>query len=455
MNVIWIISDTLRRDHVGVYGNELIRTPSLNALANRSVRFDRAYAASFPTMPARADHFTGRWTCSFMAWEPLPEGEVTLAQILLEKGFHTAAVVDTPFYLRVGMNYDRGFYTFFEVHGQERWRGEGYDVRSWWRFESDCAAPQTFITALRWLERHYKEDFFLYIDAWDPHEPWIAPKYYTELYMPDYDGEIVNPVYNYWQEIPGLTEEKVKKAHACYCGEVTMVDTWVGCFLRGLENMGLMDKTAIIFTSDHGFYFGEHDGLFGKMTLAKRPDGMPYRPLDSNAAWARSFLYEEVAAIPLFIYVPGIASGVYSGLVSAVDIMPTVLDILALGIPREVEGHSLLPMMRDTSTKGREFTISTLPFRNPGDFMRSVDDQRRETRAGNITTVTTEEWSLLHSIEPGVSQLYHLPSDPGQEKNVINKYAEIARELHQLLVKFMHETKVAPHLIEPRLELRL
>ena len=74
MNVIWIVSDTFRRDHVGAYGNRWIRTPSLDALASEAVRFDSHYSAGFPTMPTRADHQTGRWTMSFMGWEPLPEG---------------------------------------------------------------------------------------------------------------------------------------------------------------------------------------------------------------------------------------------------------------------------------------------------------------------------------------------------------------------------------------------
>ena len=115
MNIIWIVSDTLRRDHIGVYGNKTIHTPSMDALAAKSVRFDRCYAASFPTMPARADYFTGRFSASFMNWGPLPENEVTLAQILSQNGFHTAAIVDTPFFLRLGMNYDRGFYTFLFI----------------------------------------------------------------------------------------------------------------------------------------------------------------------------------------------------------------------------------------------------------------------------------------------------------------------------------------------------
>ena len=119
MNIIWITSDTFRQDHLGAYGNTQIKTPALDALSERSVRFQRHYAAGFPTMPTRADHFTGRWTMSFMGWEPLPSSVTTLAEILSQKGLHTAAVVDTPLYLRDGMNYDRGFRSFFVNSGQE------------------------------------------------------------------------------------------------------------------------------------------------------------------------------------------------------------------------------------------------------------------------------------------------------------------------------------------------
>ena len=115
MNVIWIVSDTLRRDAVGAYGNEKMHTPAMDSLAAKSVRFDRHYVASFPTMPARADFMTGRWTISFMDWEPLPNTELALAELLAGSGINTAAIVDTPFFLRDSMSYDRGYVTFNEI----------------------------------------------------------------------------------------------------------------------------------------------------------------------------------------------------------------------------------------------------------------------------------------------------------------------------------------------------
>ena len=463
MNVIWIVADTFRRDHVGAYGNQAIRTPALDTLAKKSVRFDRHYAAGFPTMPTRADHLTGRWTMSFMGWEPFDGNVTTVAQILADQDIHTAAVVDTPFYWRHGFNYDRGFQTFFTVQGQEGsntrvqriGHHESRDVVAWWRKESDRNVARTMTRAGEWLERHYKEQFFLYVDTWDPHEPWDAPSYYTEQYMPDYDGEIVQPLYARWQDSPGIDEAKVRKALATYRGEVSMVDTWIGNLLRKVENMGLMESTAIIFTTDHGFYFGEHGGLFGKMTYAKRDDGSLYKLGDPDGKWSHSPLYEELVALPLLLYVPGTDPGAYSGQSSAIDVMPTVLDLFGQESPTWVQGRSLLPAVGDAKHPGREYTISTIPFANPGDRVSSVDNVSRPLTAGLVTTVTSGDWSLLYSVEPGMSELYHLPSDPGQAKNLINVETDVAREVHGRLVGFMRETGLADDLLKPRLELRI
>ena len=410
MNVIWIVADTFRRDHIGAYGNPTIRTPSLDALAAQSVRFDRHYSAGFPTMPTRADHQTGRWTMSFMGWQPLPAEVTTLAEILAGHGLHTAASVDTPYYLRDGMNYDRGFQSFFMNRGQDTlwsmipqpgYHHESLDVREAWRYESDRNAPRTFMTAIQWLQRHYKEDFFLYVDTWDPHEPWDAPPYYTELYWPDYDGELVLPLYGSWHDVPGYEESTLRKGHATYCGEITMVDTWLGFLLRSVENMGLLDKTTVIFTTDHGFYFGEHGGLFGKMNTGKSPDGTlrPYGEKEST--WAYSPLFEELVHIPLLIRDPGLPPGSYQGLSSAVDVMPTVLDLLGMEIPDFVQGRSLAPGMRDGSAAGRDFVVSSIPFANPGDPVHSVDNLLRPLSDYPVTTVTSGEWSLLYSPRRG------------------------------------------------------
>ena len=388
----------------------------------------------------------------------------TLAELLAERGLHTAASVDTPYYIRDGMNYDRGFQSFFMNRGQDTmwslipqpgYHSEALDVRAAWHNESDRNAPRTFMTAIQWLEHHYKEDFFLYVDTWDPHEPWDAPPYYTELYWPGYDGELVLPVYGNWHDVPGYTEEQLNKGHATYCGEITMVDTWLGFLLKSVENMGLKDKTAIIFTTDHGFYFGEHGGLFGKMTSDKYPDGRlrPYG--EPGSQWTYSPLYEEIVHIPLLVHVPGMSPGTYKGLSSAIDVMPTVLDLLDMDIPDFVQGRSLLPRMQDASLPGREYVVSSIPFANPGDPVHSVDSLLRTLSDAPVTTITAGEWSLLYSTDEGRSELFNLKADPKQLNNVIETHLDEAREVHKLLVDFMRQTNVPDRLLKPRLELRI
>lgn len=463
MNIIWIVADTFRRDHLGAYGNPSIITPSLDALASRSTRFDRHYIGAFPTMPTRADHRTGRWTMAFMGWGPLGDTVTTLGHLLTDQGYHTAAVSDVPFYWRHGMNYDIGFQTFFPIQGQEGsgtrvhniGHNESRDIRAWWRTEADHNVARTMVRAGEWLERHYKEDFFLYVDTWDPHEPWDAPAYYTELYEPDYDGEVVDPPYCYWQQAPGMSEDKIRKARATYAGSVTMVDTWIGHLLRKIDNMGLREKTAIVFTSDHGFYIGEHGGMFGKMMFAMDDQGNPFKFGDPSASWQHSPLYEEIVSAPLLISVPEAQSASYSGITSAVDVMPTVLDLVGAPIPQWVEGRSLAGALHDPTQPGRDFTVSTQPFADVGQTVKSVDNVERPLAAFAPTTVTTDEWSLVYTPEPGMSELFHLPSDPRQENNRIASDFGVAEEVHATLLDFMAEIDVPLELRKTRSELRL
>ena len=111
--------------------------------------------------------------------------------------------------------------------------------------------------------------------------------------------------------------------------------------------------------------------------------------------------------------------------------------------------------MRDGSLSGREYVVSSLPFANPGDPVRSVDNFLRDLKDPPVTTVTSGQWSLLYSTEPGVSQLYNLNADPHQLDNVIERHMGVAGEMHRLLVEFMRETEVPERLLQPRLDLRM
>ncbi len=261
MNIICVVTDTLRRDYLPTYGNQTVIAPNLTQFAEEAIDFEDCHAASIPTEPTRADIATGRFTFTYLSWGPLPQDEITLAGLMTKAGYTTMGVGDTPFLIRNGYGYDRGFDDFIWIRGQREASGRP-DVTSQWTSEDDRFAPQTFKTAMDWVERHYDEQFFLMIDAWDPHEPWDPPAHYVTPYLPDYAGEHVYPAYWDWEDA-GYTERDLEIAKACYMGEITMVDRWFGLLIDRLKSLQIYDDTAILFVSDHGFYFGEY-GIFGK-----------------------------------------------------------------------------------------------------------------------------------------------------------------------------------------------
>ncbi len=441
MNIIFVISDTLRRDHLGCYGNKIIHTPHIDRFSERCVVFDRAYCTSFPTVPMRADLFTGTFTFSYLGWAPLPTDITTLQKAFSDGGYRTMGIVDVPFLARNGLGYDRGFHDFRHVRGQGGHHGIGGDrddTNYERRYEQDYCAPMTFAHAERWIERHYKEDFFLYIDTWDPHEPWDPPAHYVELYKPDWDGAYVDPPYGYWKKA-GLTPEQIEIANACYNGEVTMVDHAFGRLVDRIESMGLMEKTVIFFTSDHGFCLGEH-GLLGKAVM-------------EQGRFMESPLYEEITRVPLMAYIPGIKPRRTSAITSVPDYMPTLLDLAGIDIPDSVQGKSLLPLIKGDTDRHRDFNVTTMRLRNPGEITRAVDDTERIVQQHLTATITTDEWTLLYATEGTPAELYNTASDPKQQNNVIDKNGDVAQELHKKYYDLLVDIGTEEHLLKLRSKL--
>ena len=430
----------MRRDYLGCYGNDWIHTPYLDHLAAESLVFDRHYAASFPTMPARADYFTGRWTFTYMGWQPLRANEVLLPELLQKAGYTTLGVVDTPFFDRKGYNYDRGFREFIRVPGQDLdERERRSELR---RYEEDCCACATMIEACRILEYYRKERFFLYLDTWDPHEPWNPPAWYVERYLPDYDGRLVTPCYARYHE-HGLTTEDMRVARATYAGEVSMVDRWVGYLLTKLESMNLTDSTTIIFTTDHGFYFGEHGGIFGKMIGTGGTYGAVKKAKKVTQKWFRSPLYEEICHIPLLMRIPGVKPGRSPALTSAVDLMPTVLELAGIKIPETAQGMSFLPITRNTTWHGRKAVFSSMPLYNLGEKTYVVDHYSRDIDEYQPVSITDKKWNLHYAAASEPIELYNLEADPAQSCNIAHENSKVVQKLHTEFVEFLDRCSVS------------
>jgi arylsulfatase A-like enzyme len=336
------------------------------------------------------------------------------------------------------------------------------NVTANWRSEADYFAPSTMRIASEWLEQHYRDPFFLYVDTWDPHEPWQPPRHYVDLYgqVDLYDerfsGETAAyPTYWDWREA-GFSERDVDLAHSFYCAEISMVDRAIGGLLERVASLGLMDDTIIVFLSDHGFYFGEH-GLWGKgryraegaYYLGPRQDkqssiSLQYRLEDSGEVvsdlkgeWYRGPLYEEITRIPLLIHAPGYERQRLEALVSLPDVMPTILDLVGVEIPERVQAKSLLGLLAGKVDSVHDFVVSSWPMYVPGQRIRVVDDEERNMREHQPTTIRTKDWSMLYSIAGEPVELYDMVTDPEQLHNVFAGQRDVAKALQQELLSFL------------------
>jgi arylsulfatase A-like enzyme len=447
MNIIVIVSDTFRYDHLGANGNAWIKTPELDAFARSAVSFDRCYVSSFPTIPTRTDWFTGRYGFPFHGWRPLDPGATILAGELANRGYVNQLIADSPHLMSGTNNFQRGFHGFDWIRGQEgdtplTWMN--HPIREivplaktrqrpmpfgaplankhawqnrWWEGEEDTFAARTCRTACRWLEQNYKaEKLFLWVDCFDVHEPWDPPHYLVDLYAdPAYDGPPMrHPNYG---PASDYTEAELANLRAHYAGEVTLVSKHIGRLLRMVEDTGLLERTAIFFMADHGMYLGEHNRT-GKSNISDH---------DTRGSWP---LYEEVSHIPLLVHAPGAAAGTrVEVLVQPPDIMPTILELTGTPAPEGMHGHSLVPLLNGTAQNWpRQIAVS------------GFDLPRGKGPNGPKVTVTDGEWTLIAAAEGHAPpELYHCPSDPGQTQDVIDAHRDRAAALHMALCAFLRD----------------
>ena len=369
MKAIVVILDSLRRDHVGCYGADGIHTPVLDQLSREAVRFTNPKPEALATIQTRRAIHTGNRVFPFgghqtpkgdavpwAGWEAHAESAVTLSEIARNAGFHTGLVTDVYHQFKPAMNFHRGFNQFLWVRGQEsdRWQSRhlideatatahSYPVQhtdagreriqrylanvSWRRYEEDYFAPRVFSEAMRFVEDNREQDFLLFVDCFDPHEPWDPPRWYLDRYAPGYRGtDLIWPSYG---PCDGLGPEELRLIRALYAGEVTMTDRWLGIFLEHCRDLGIMDDTLLIVLSDHGHSLGEH-GVMGKLPRS---------------------LYPELVDIFLMVRRPGGEGGgaTCDSFVYTHDLMPTVLTQLGLEAPLPVEGRDLLAIADGTA----------------------------------------------------------------------------------------------------------
>ncbi|MBW1799131.1 MAG: sulfatase [Deltaproteobacteria bacterium] len=435
MNFIVVCIDSLRTDHMGCYGNSWIRTPNFDRFFEKSIIFDGFKMNAIPTIPFRRGFMLGRDIFPFkdqmfipgvskiMGWQPMEHDELTIQQVLQGAGYVTGMVTDVYHYFWPAYNFHKGFDSWQFIRGQEsdtyitgdidldadhfiNQDLEGTKVLSLLeqyfrnvgkrKSEADCFAAQVFTTAEKWLEDNalLYEDWYLYIDCFDPHEPWDPPREYVDLYDPGYKGkEIIFPMNGINKH---LTQEEITHIRALYAAEVTMVDRWFGHLMEKFYNMGLEKDTAVLFITDHGVGLGEH-GIWKKTPLV---------------------LYPELLDPPMMLMLPGKDQKHerIKGFVQESDIAPTILKQLGMDVPETMKGLDFWPLITGEKDAIRDYAV--------GGYH-------------NHAYVRDHEYHYFRNLKKGDENpcLFDLEKDPGMNSNIVKEQADVVKTMEDRLIR--------------------
>ena len=426
MNVICIMLDSFRQDHVSFYNGDdpvfenvpACQTPVLDAFARECIVFDNAYPEALPTIPARTQLFTGQRTLPYRPWQPLTAEDISIADILRAEGYVGGLITDCYHYRAPGMNFHRGFHAYHWLRGQEYdpWMShptrrnledyvnENYDPI--WRGrvaqflantdnftkEEDWFAAQVVDEAIEWLRRNRSHPrLFAWIDSFDPHEPWDPPSGFDTYTDPDYRGKrLILPMGG--QAKDWATEEEIRHIQGLYAGEAAFVDHCLGRLFQALQDLGYYDDSVIVLLADHGHPLGDH-GKFLKGT---------------------DRLYNELLKVPFMVRLPG-GEGARrtQSMVQFHDVLPTLLDLLGLARNTEsLHGKSFLPVLRGDGDTHRESIITGF-------------------HEGAERCIRNTTWSYIQRSTGEPEELYNLQEDPHERNNLIEQHPDEARRLSE------------------------
>jgi arylsulfatase A-like enzyme len=374
-NVILISLDTLRADHLGLFGYERDTSPHLDRLALRSTVFRRAVSQSHSTVPSHGALLTSLYYSAFKPkWGlgSVPESVETLAEILGRTGFATAGFVD-------GGNMRRlfGF-------------GQGFG-----RFEEERVGLKRILAqAQSWIEGHSAERFFLFLHTYDIHTPYSPPHPYRLMFVDKGYRKRFRPNTRLFRAIESgklsITREDLEYIVASYDGGIRYVDTQLQGLFEWLESKGLLDDTMIVIVADHGEEFLEH-GRFGHEQVYFMPN----------------------LHVPLLFYVPGHAPRLVDETVELVDVMPTILELLGLPPHAPAMGRSLVSLIDGK----RPSDVDAIAFAQP------------TAAHSTLRTVVSGRHQLFHDLRTGRTQLYDLEVDPEAAVDVAEREPEIVARL--------------------------
>lgn len=350
MRAVNVLFDTLSRRFISTYGNTWVPTPNFERLARKCTVMDNFYCGSTPCMPARRDMQTGRLNFLHRGWGPLEPFDDSCIEILKNNGIYTHIVTDHSHYWEDGgATYVQRFNSWEGFRGQEgdRWQPalkvdeleipklaptakksislyHNYANRLRQKDEASMSTVRTVNAGIDFLNRYRDLDnWFLQIECFDPHEPFIVPQRFLDLVDDHYTGDRFDwPTYGPVREPQEQKEHLIKR----YAALIAMCDHYLGKVLDVFDKYDLWQDTLLIVHTDHGFLMGEHD-WWGKNI-------QPH--------------YQEIIHLPFYIHTPGQKEGKRCDfLTQTIDLAPTWLEHFKLAIPETVQGRSILTALRE------------------------------------------------------------------------------------------------------------
>jgi uncharacterized sulfatase len=427
LNVLFIVADDMN-NHLGCYGYD-VHTPSIDELARRGMRFDRAYCQVPVCNPSRVSFLSGLRPDKTKVYTLLTHtrehlGDWTMLPEYFRKNGYFTAQIGKIYHTEDGFEDPRSWDVEIREFGKRpseeeiiKWDepgGSGQHTNDWaWLKTPDEKTPDGIVArrAVEIMKEATKrtQPFFLGIGFRRPHAPYAAPKKYFELYSPDsiklpeattggHFANLLPAAVNYPPRSRPLSDREQRELTAAYYACNSYVDAQLKVVLDAVNELGAWDTTVIVFLGDHGYHLGEHGGLWHKMSL-----------------------FEESARVPLVIYAPGMKASGQSceQLVELIDLYPTLVSLCKLPNREDLDGIDLSPQLDDPSlpTKAAAFTMTTRDDGPAKEHAKAMSFQGRSVR--------TDRWRYTEwdDGKRGV-ELYDHDNDPREWNNLANDPAQ-------------------------------
>lgn len=395
-NVILVSLDTLRADHIGCYGYKKNTTPNLDRFALEGIQFMKTISQCCWTLASHMSILTSLYTDVHKVVDEdsiLDQRCLTLAEVMQQAGYIAAGFVRSCVWMDARFGFDQGFDTYSVTNEN---------------------AAQLNQRIFSWLKEYKNENFFLFVHYYDIHSDWQklpydSPPPYNRMFLPDYKGDFTGCGGELCasEHLGELNKKGIILSpgdrdyiRGMYDGGIRYTDTYVGGLLTEIDRLGLKESTLVVITSDHGEEFQEHKKFLHDQ------------------------IYNECVLVPLLMRFPRRipANRRDYHWIESIDILPTILDLLKIGIHSSFQGKTLTSLINGNKNWKKSQVYTT---------------GRNGERA-----VIMDNWKFIYTLPTKKKELYDLKNDPGEKVNVVESYRDKVGVMMPLLQKWMKKNEM-------------